>query len=140
MALVVNDLGRTTGLVTVEDLLEEIVGEIRDEREGRDVPYLSRLPDEPHPIDGTATIHDLRSQVGLPVEESAEYQTIAGLVLHALNSVPEPGASVSRGGYVWTVVDMDGPRIAKVKAERREPRSGKRAPARLTRALGAAPK
>ena len=46
-----------------------------------------------------------------------EYQTIAGFLLHALNSVPQPGCSVSRNG----VVDMDGPRIAKVKAERRDP-------------------
>jgi putative hemolysin len=69
-------------------------------------------------IDGTATIHDLRLQVGLPLEESSEYQTIAGFVLHSLSSVPQPGTAVSRRGYVWTVVDMDGPRIAKVKAER----------------------
>jgi putative hemolysin len=119
LALVVDEYGRTQGLVTVEDLLEEIVGEIREEREPRGLPYLAHLPDGSYVIDGTATIHDLRLQAGLPLEESPDYQTIAGFLLHALDTVPQPGASVSAHGFVWTVVDMEGPRIVKVKAERR---------------------
>jgi putative hemolysin len=121
LALVVDELGQITGLVTIEDLLEEIVGEIRDERETASLPYLSRLPDGSYLIDGTATIHDLRTQAGLPVEASVEYQTIAGFLLRVLDRVPQPGASVVRHGYVWTVLEMDGARIAKVKAERRAP-------------------
>jgi len=50
-------------------------------------------------------------------QDSPEYQTIAGFLLHALNTVPQPGATVTAHGFVWTVVDMDGARIAKVKAE-----------------------
>jgi putative hemolysin len=118
LAIVVDEYGRTAGLVTTEDLLEEIVGELREEREPRGLPYLSRLPDGSYLIDGTATIHDLRTQAGLPLEESSEYQTLAGLLLHTLNTVPQPGASVSAHGFTWTVADMDGPRIVKVKAER----------------------
>jgi putative hemolysin len=117
LAIVVDEYGRTLGLVTVEDLLEEIVGELREEREPRGVPYLSRLPDGAYLIDGTAPIHDLRRQAGLPLEESPEYQTIAGFLLHALKTVPQPGAAVAAHGFVWTVVDMEGARIAKVKAE-----------------------
>jgi CBS domain containing-hemolysin-like protein len=117
LAIVVDEQGRTVGLVTVEDLLEEIVGEIRDEREAGGLPYVNRLADGSYLIDGTATIHDLRLQAGLPLEESSEYQTIAGFVLHTLSSVPQPGTAVLRHGYIWTVVDMDGPRIVKVKAE-----------------------
>ena len=119
LALVVDEMGRTMGLVTIEDLLEEIVGEIREERETGSTPYLNRLPDGSYLLDGTTSIHDLRNQAGLPIAESVEYQTIAGLLLHALNSVPQPGASLVHQGYVWTVVEMDGPRIAKVKAQRR---------------------
>jgi putative hemolysin len=119
LAIVVDEYGRTLGLVTVEDLLEEIVGELREEREARGLPYLSRLPDGAYLIDGTASIHDLRLQAGLPLEESSEYQTIAGFLLHALNTVPQPGASVSAHGFIWTVVDMEGARIAKVKADRK---------------------
>ncbi len=117
LALVVDEYGRTTGLVTVEDCLEEIVGEIREEREPRGVPLLSRLPDGAYVIDGTATIRDLREQAGVPLDESPEYQTVAGFLLHTLHTVPQPGAAVTAHGFVWTVVDMDGPRIAKVKAE-----------------------
>ncbi len=118
MAMVVNEYGRTVGLVTVEDLIEEIVGEIHEEREPRGLPYLSRLSDGSYRIEGTASIHDLRVQAGLPLEESSEYQTIAGFLLHTLNTVPLPGVSVSAHGVVWTVVDMDGPRIVTVKARR----------------------
>lgn len=117
LAIVVDEYGRTLGLVTVEDLLEEIVGELREEREARGLSYLSRLPGGAYLIDGTASIHDLRLQAGLPLEESSEYQTIAGFLLHALKTVPQPGASVTTHGFVWTVVDMEGARIAKVKAE-----------------------
>jgi putative hemolysin len=117
LAMVVDEYGRTLGLVTVEDLLEEIVGELREEREPRGVPYLSRLPDGAYLIDGTASIHDLRRQAGLPLEESPEYQTIAGFLLHALKTVPQPGTAVTAHGFVWTVVDMEGARIVKVKAE-----------------------
>ena len=58
--------------------------------------------------------------MGLPIEESPEYQTIAGYLLHQLQTIPTPGMSVAAGGFVYTVVDMDGPRIAKVKAQPRE--------------------
>jgi putative hemolysin len=121
LAIVVDEYGQTAGLVTTEDVLEEIVGELREEQEPRGLPYLSRLPDGSYLIDGAATIHDLRTQAGLPLEESSGYQTIAGLLLHTLNAVPQPGASVSAHGFAWTVAEMDGSRILKVKAERRAP-------------------
>jgi putative hemolysin len=105
MAMVVDEYGRTVGLVTVEDLIEEIVGEIHEEREPRGLPYLSRLSDGSYLIDGTASIHDLRVQAGLPLEESSEYQTIAGFLLHTLNTVPLPGVPSRRtasSGRSWT--------------------------------------
>jgi putative hemolysin len=117
LALVVDEYGRTVGLVTVEDCLEEIVGEIREERETGGPPLLLRLPDGAVVIDGAATIRDLREQAGLPLEESPDYQTVAGYLLYMLHAVPQPGAAVTAHGYVWTVVDMEGARIAKVKAE-----------------------
>jgi putative hemolysin len=92
------------------------VGEIREEREAGGPPLLLRLPDGAVVIDGASTIRDLREQAGLPLEESADYQTVAGFLLSTLHSVPQPGAAVTAHGYVWTVVDMDGARIAKVKA------------------------
>jgi putative hemolysin len=121
LALIVDEYGQTVGLVTVEDLIEEIVGEIRGEREPSELPYLKRLPDGSLLIDGAATVHDLRVAVGVPIEESADYQTIAGFMLAALNTVPQPGASVSRSGYTFTVEKMDGPRIAALRVRRSDP-------------------
>ena len=123
LALVVDEYGQVAGLVTIEDLLEEIVGEIRDERESPRLASVSRLPDGSYMIDGTATIRDLREQVGLPLEESPDYQTIAGFLLQRLGVVPVPGISTEASGHRFTVVDMDGPRIMKVRAEAVKPPS-----------------
>jgi putative hemolysin len=121
LALVVDEYGQVAGLVTTEDLLEEIVGEIRDERESPRLQSVSRLPDGSYMIDGTATIRDLREQVGLPLEESPDYQTIAGFLLQRLGTVPPPGTTASASAYRWTVVEMEGPRIMKVRAESESP-------------------
>lgn len=118
MAMVVDEYGRVVGLVTTEDLLEEIVGDIREEREHRALPGVRRLPDGTYLIDGTVTVHDLRERMGFLIEESPDYQTIAGFLLHRLQTIPLPGITVTAGGFTWTVMDMDGPRIMKVKAQR----------------------
>ena len=117
LALVVDEYGTVVGMVTTEDLLEEIVGEIRDERESPRLESVTRLADGSYIIDGTATIRDLREQVGLPLEDSPDYQTIAGFVLHRLGSVPRPGATLHAAGHRFTVLDMEGPRIMKLKGE-----------------------
>ena len=98
--------------------MEEIVGEIREE--GEPTPsYLTRLADGTHVVDATAPVRDVREALGVPIPDSPDYTTIAGFILTMLQSVPTPGASVSIGGHIWTVVDMDGPRITKVKVQRR---------------------
>jgi putative hemolysin len=117
LALVVDEYGHVVGLVTTEDLLEEIVGEIRDEGDSPRLESVTRLPDGSYIIDGTATIRDLREQVGLPLDDSSDYQTLAGFILNRLGVVPRPGAMLHAAGHRWTVLDMEGPRIMKVKAE-----------------------
>ncbi|MGH7302993.1 MAG: hemolysin family protein [Candidatus Rokuibacteriota bacterium] len=117
LALVVDEYGGVVGLVTIEDVLEEIVGEIREE--GESTPsYLTRLADNTYVVDATAPVRDVREVLGLAIPDSPDYTTIAGFVMRTLQSVPTPGASVSIGGHVWTVVDMEGPRITKVKVQR----------------------
>jgi putative hemolysin len=76
------------------------------------------LPDGSSVLDGLASVRDVRTQLGVPVPESDAYQTIAGFLIRALETIPKPGASFTAGGYRWTVVDMDGPKIVKVKMER----------------------
>jgi putative hemolysin len=68
-------------------------------------------------VDATAPVRDVREALRLPISDSPDYTTIAGFVMHALQKVPTPGASVAVGSHMWTVVDMDGPRIMKVKVQ-----------------------
>jgi putative hemolysin len=117
LALVVDEYGGIVGLVTLEDVLEEIVGEIREE--GEAVPSLiTRLSDGAFEVDGIAPIRELRERLSTPLSESADYNTAAGFVNHMLGAIPEPGTSISYGGYRWTVVDVDGPRVKKIRLER----------------------
>lgn len=115
LAMVVDEYGRVVGLLTVEDLLEDIVGDLREEREPAGAGTLSRLPDGSYIIDGMVTVRDLRDRTGLDVPESPQYQTVAGLVLRALETMPQPGTAVRAGGHTWTIMEMSGPRVAKVR-------------------------
>jgi putative hemolysin len=117
LAMVVDEYGGVVGLVTLEDVLEEIVGEIREEREAA-TPRFQRLPDGSVLVDGAAEVWELRDQLGLPIPESAGYQTVAGFVIHALQTIPTPGISLVADGHRWTVVEMAGPRVAKLRVQR----------------------
>jgi putative hemolysin len=117
IALVVDEYGGLTGLVTMEDVIEEIVGEIRSEDEATPA-YVSRLPDGSFMVEAAAPVDAIRDALGVALPESPDYTTLAGFMLHALQTVPRPGASVVAGGYRWTAVEMAGPRIRKVRVER----------------------
>lgn len=117
LALVVDEYGAVVGLVTVEDVLEEIVGEMREE--GEAIPsYVTRLPDGAYVVEGTAPVREVGEVLGLPLPDSPDYTTVAGFVIHALQQIPIPGASVALAGCLWTVVDMEGPRVTRVKVQR----------------------
>lgn len=117
MAMVVNEYGEVEGLATLEDLLEEIVGEIRDEYDREERGPVERLPDGSMVIQGSVLLKDLKSDYGLPFEESADYLTLAGFVLAKLRRIPRGGEKVEHNGYRLTIVDMEGRRIVKVKLE-----------------------
>jgi len=120
IAVVVDEYGGLVGLVTIEDVLEEIVGEIREEDEATP-SYMTRLPDGSYLVDAAAPLEEVREALAADLPESQDYTTLAGFMLHALQTVPTRGASVTAGGYRWTVVEMSGPRIRKVRAERWPP-------------------
>lgn len=117
IAMVVNEFGEVEGLVTIEDLLEEIVGEIRDEYDREEHGPVERLPDGSLVIQGAALLKDLKSDYGLPFEESPDYLTLAGFVLAKLKRIPRGGERVEHNGYRLTIVDMEGRRIVKIKLE-----------------------
>jgi putative hemolysin len=117
MALVVDEYGGVEGLVTMEDLIEEIVGEIQDETDPEEAP-VRKLRDGSYLVDASITIHDLAEQHQLTFPESSEYETLAGFLLAQLQRLPRGGEIVTFEGWRLTIVDMDGRRIARVKLER----------------------
>jgi magnesium and cobalt exporter, CNNM family len=126
IALVVDEYGGVEGLVTIEDVIEEIVGEIHDETDREHRP-VQRLRDGSYLVDASISIHDLADQYQLPFPESSEYETLAGFVLSQLQQIPHGGEIVTYQDWRLTIVDMDGRRIARVKIERRgrsEPAAG----------------
>ncbi len=125
MAVVVDEHGSVSGLVTLEDILEEIVGEIHDEHDWEERP-VEQLRDGSLVVEGTVSASELREDYGIPLPESTEFETVAGFMLDRLGSVPKGGEVVRLGEWRLTVVDVEGNRVSKVKAERLEPPPGAR--------------
>ncbi len=128
MAIVVDEHGDVDGLVTIEDILEEIVGEIEDEYDaGKGGGLFEKLKDGTIIIDASASIKDLED-IGIEIdEETDEYHTLAGFMLSKLQRVPKGGEFVAYDGMRFTVVDVELNRIVKVKVERTEKRPKKAA-------------
>ena len=112
MAVVIDEWGSFEGLITIEDILEEIVGEIRDEFDD-EAPAVEQLPDGSYTVNGRAPIHAINDAVGSSFE-SADFETVGGLVLGALGRAPEVGDEVSMDGHLLRVDEIDGPRVARV--------------------------
>lgn len=117
MALVIDEHGSVSGLVTLEDILEEIVGEIHDEYDWEERP-VERMRDGSLVVEGTVSASELREDFEVPLPESAEFETVAGFMLDRLGSVPKGGEVVGIGSWRLTVVDVERNRISKVKVER----------------------
>jgi len=119
MAIVIDEHGDVDGLVTIEDLLEEIVGEIEDEFDVEKEGLIERLRDGTLLIDASITIRDIKD-TELPFDEEDEetYNTVAGFMLSKLQRLPRGGEFAVHKGYRFTVVDVEERRIVKVKAER----------------------
>jgi putative hemolysin len=117
MAIVIDEHGSVTGLVTLEDLLEEIVGEIQDEYDWEERP-VERLKDGSLVVEGTVSAAELRDNFHVPIPDSTEFQTVAGFMLDRLGVVPKGGEVVGAGDYRLIVVDVEKNRISKVKIEK----------------------
>jgi putative hemolysin len=119
IAIVLDEYGGTAGMVTIEDLLEEIVGEIQDEYDEEE-PLIVKLSDDEARIDGRADVDDLSElfDITLSLEDEDEYDTVGGLIYHRIGGVPKPGDQVIVEGLTLTVETTDGRRVGKVLAVR----------------------
>jgi putative hemolysin len=116
MALVVDEYGGISGLVSLEDLIEEIVGEIRDEYD-TESPVI-QLPDGTMLIDASISLRDLKEDHQISLPESPEYETLGGFLMTMLQKIPQAGDVVEIEEKRIKIVEMVGQRIAKVKLEK----------------------
>jgi len=121
MAIVVDEYGGTAGLVTLEDLLEEIVGEIRDEYDSAEEDQLVILNDHEARVDAGFPLEELNSRLGLAIEESGDYDSVGGYVHSVLGKIAQPGDSFKGGRARWTVEKVKGRRIVTIRLTADQP-------------------
>ncbi len=114
MAIVIDEFGATAGLITIEDILEEIFGEIDDEHDGE---YFvgKELPDGGYLLSGRAELDDLLEKFGIEIPQSEDYETLGGYILYTIGDMPQVGHTFSTSGYNFTVERISHQRISLVK-------------------------
>ncbi len=121
LAVVVDEFGSTAGVITVEDILEQLVGEIEDEFDVS-APEQAALEGQiALVLDGSVSIRDLESQYQLELPRDAGFETLAGFVLSRLQKIPHAGDSFEYEGHRFSVEEMEAHRIARVKIEKLQP-------------------
>lgn len=113
MAMVLDEYGAVAGLITLEDLLEEIVGEIRDEYDEEETDDIRKVNDHEYTVDGTTKLDDIDKLLGLHLE-SEDYDSIAGHMIHELGHIPTEGEYIDINSIRFTVMKMDKHRIADI--------------------------
>ncbi len=113
MVIVVDEYGGTAGIITIEDIVEEIVGEIEDEFDP-DNKYLTKLAPNKWLVDGRFSVDDAR-ELGWPIEDDPDYETIAGFVLNLADGLPAPGDVFIHEGYEFRVQSMRRTRVSTVR-------------------------
>jgi len=121
MMIVVDEYGGTAGLVTLEDLLEEIVGEIRDEYDSAEEEQLVLVNDHEARVDAGFPLEELNERLHLNIEESGDYDSVGGYVHAMLGKIAEAGDSFQAGRAKWLVEKVKGRRIETIRLVAEEP-------------------
>lgn len=122
LAVVVDEYGGTAGVVTIEDLVEEIVGPIRDEHDQTEGEALmQRVHDDEMLADGRASLYDLNEFFGCELPEDEDYDTVAGLLFDRIGHIPVRGETLAVDGVVIEVLDADDRRVQRVRIQRHAP-------------------
>jgi putative hemolysin len=120
IAVVVDEYGGTAGIVTMEDILESIVGNIRDEYDNDEENDISKISDGIFEIDGTTTLQEVEKLLNIEIGDEFDCDTLGGLITDILGRIPSADESpdVELCGIKFTVLSVEDRRIARVKAER----------------------
>ena len=113
MSVVIDEYGSTVGIITLEDLLEEIVGEIRDEYDADEEDDIKLIGENEYEVEGSTKLDDINEILELEIE-SEDYDSIGGHVIFLLDHLPQEGESVTEGNITYTVTEVDKNRIDKI--------------------------
>jgi CBS domain containing-hemolysin-like protein len=122
MAIVIDEHGGVSGLITLEDALEEIVGEISDETD-RDEPHIVPVKSREWIVLGKTDIDDVNHIIGMEIPDSPEYDTFSGFILDLIGRIPEEKEQITVGDFVVTVLEKEGNRIREYAVRRLEPQA-----------------
>ena len=117
MAVVLDEYGGTAGLVTIEDILEELVGDIRDEHEPAEPAQIQRVDDHTWEADARAYVDDLNGATGLGLPDDAGYDTLGGFVTTSLGRIPAAGTTFEQDGVRYVVLEAEPHRVTRVRIE-----------------------
>jgi CBS domain containing-hemolysin-like protein len=121
LAIVSDEFGGTSGIVTLEDIIEEIVGDIRDEYDTEEALPIQKLAEGRYVADAAIAIGDLEMHLGKKLPEDGDFESLGGLIVHRAGRVPEVGATIALDGYRLIVREADETRVVKVEIVRAEP-------------------
>jgi len=121
LAIVSDEFGGTSGIVTLEDIIEEIVGDIRDEYDTEDAAPIQKLAEGRYVADAAIPITDLEQHLGKKLPEDGDFESLGGLIVQRAGRVPEVGATLALDGYKLIVREADETRVVKVEIVRAEP-------------------
>lgn len=116
MAVILDEYGSLAGILTIEDILEEYVGQIRDEYDEDELRQINKIKDNVYEVEGAVNLSDLNDALGLDLE-SENYNSVGGLIIEKLDEFPQAGDKIDTDGVHFEVLDVEDNRIEKIRVE-----------------------
>lgn len=114
MAIILDEYGDVSGLITIEDIIEEIIGEVRDEYDAEELNQIKKLDENVYEVEGSMNLDDINDFLNIELE-SEEYQSIGGFIIERLETFPKEGDKIEDGDVSAEIIEMDDNRISKIK-------------------------